>query len=177
MQLGGEIDAAFAHTVGDAVEGLMAESGAECFLHVGDGAGELDGAALGAGGIGFDLQAELACELADEGYGFGVGPVTLAVLLAGEALLAELDVERIFAADNNGDDDALAVRRGLFRGQFLFFGWREGSLLAAGQHGATDDGGGGGGFFGRHKISPIWGVRSGMMRERGRVGEVNLRCQ
>jgi hypothetical protein len=158
----------------------MAESGAECFLHVGDGARELDGAALGSGGIGFDLQAELAGELADEGYGFGVGPVKLAILRAGEALLAELDVERIFAANDNGDDDALAVRRGLFGGQFLFLGWCEGSLLAAGQHGAADYGGGRGGFFGRHKISPIW-IRSGsdlgMMRERGRVGEVNLRCQ
>ena len=41
----------------------MASGDAECFLHVGDGAGEFDGAAFGAGGIGFDLQAELRANL------------------------------------------------------------------------------------------------------------------
>ena len=65
-ELGGEIDAAFADAIGDAVEGLMTEGDAECLLHVGDGAGELDGAALGARGVGFDPEAEFLGEVADE---------------------------------------------------------------------------------------------------------------
>ncbi len=117
-ELGGEIDAAFTDAVGDAVEGLMTEGGAECLLHVGYGSGELDGAAFGAGGVGFDPEAELPGEFADEGYGFGIGAVALAILLAGEALFAELDVERIFGTDDDGDDDFFAVWCGLFRSWF-----------------------------------------------------------
>ena len=51
-ELVGEIDAAFANAVGDAVEGLMDEGDAEGLLHGGNSAGELDGAVLGLGRVG-----------------------------------------------------------------------------------------------------------------------------
>jgi hypothetical protein len=36
--------------------------------------------------------------------------VVLAIFGVGETLLAEFDVERIFTADHDGDDDAFRVR-------------------------------------------------------------------
>ena len=54
-ELGGQGDAAFADAVGRALVGLVDEGDAEGLLHGGDGAGELDGAAFGAGSVGLRL--------------------------------------------------------------------------------------------------------------------------
>lgn len=61
---------------------------------------------------------ELPGEPADEVYGFGIGAVVLAIFGVCEALLAKLDVERIFTTDHDGDDDSFRVRCGLFPGWF-----------------------------------------------------------
>ena len=144
-EFGREIDAAFADMVGGAVDGLVHEGGAEGLLHVGDGAGELDGAAFGARGVGFDFETELTGELADEGYGFGVCTVVLAILRVGETNFSETvgSEERRFTADDNGDDDSFAVWGWFFVGCFDWF------FLAAGKDGSAD--GGRNDFFWRHE--------------------------
>ncbi len=87
-EFGGKGDAAFADAVGGAVDGLVDEGDAEGLLHGGDGAGEFDGAAFGAGGVGRDGEAVLFGEGADELDGCGVGAVALAILRVGEAFFA-----------------------------------------------------------------------------------------
>ena len=107
------------------------EGDAEGLLHGGDGAGELDGAALGAWGVGGDGEAELFGEGADQLYGGGVGAMIFSVFGVGEALLAEAvgGLERGFCGGRRPRRLILVPRGcGLFAG-----GLNKGSFLAAGK--------------------------------------------
>ena len=94
---------------------------------------ELDGAALGAGSVGRDGEAELFGEGVDELEGGGVGAVALAILGVGEALFAGAvgGFEGFLAPDDDGDGDFGAGGCWLFAG-----GLDEGSFFAARQNGA-----------------------------------------
>ena len=107
-QARGQVDAALADAIGVAVEGLLNEADAEGLLHGRNGAGELDGATLRLGRAGFESEAVLLGEGANELDGVGIGGVRLAVLGAGEALFAEAvgGLERLLAPHDDGDGEA-----------------------------------------------------------------------
>ena len=115
-EFGGKSDAAFADAIGGAVVRLVDEGDAEGLLHGGDGAGELDGAAFGARGIGRDGEAELFCEGADELDGIGVGTVVLPVLRVREPLFAGsiCGLQWSFALDDDGYGESRCRGCGFF---------------------------------------------------------------
>jgi hypothetical protein len=112
-------DAALAHAILLAINELLVELHAEGLLHGGGCSGELRSAACGGDGIAFNLQVKF---LGEGGYlldGFGVSRVVLLVLgagnayRAGSAAAAVVDLERLFALQDEGNGDFGRGRSGL----------------------------------------------------------------
>ena len=116
-----QVNAALANAVLDAFNAFLVKGNAEGFLDVRGRTSELNGAANGRAGIGFDLEVELFGEGGDEFERCRVGGVARFVLCAAEtdrtvgAAGTIVDLQRFLPLDDDGNGD-LRLGWGCFDG-------------------------------------------------------------